>query len=52
MTATALKLCTAEEYLAMEVKSETCNEYRDRKIVPMLGGTSARSFLSEACTSY
>jgi Uma2 family endonuclease len=34
-----VKAYTTEEYLALEVESETRNEYRDGEIVPMTGGT-------------
>ena len=33
------KKYTAEEYLALEIKSDTRNEFRDGEIVPMAGGT-------------
>jgi Uma2 family endonuclease len=34
-----VKAYTTEEYLALEVESETRNEYRNGEIVPMTGGT-------------
>ncbi|KJH72763.1 Uma2 family endonuclease [Aliterella atlantica] len=45
MTATVIepKIYTAEEYLALEVESETRNEYRNGEIVPMTGGTPAHN---------
>lgn len=33
------KIYTADEYLALEVESQTRNEYRNGEIVPMTGGT-------------
>lgn len=41
MTFTAIepKIYTADQYLALEVESQTRNEYRDGEIVPMTGGT-------------
>ncbi|MBF2085800.1 Uma2 family endonuclease [Thermoleptolyngbya sp. C42_A2020_037] len=39
MAQTETKRYTAEEYLELEVASETRNEYRDGEIVPMTGGT-------------
>ncbi|QKD83496.1 Uma2 family endonuclease [Thermoleptolyngbya sichuanensis A183] len=39
MAQTETKRYTAEEYLELEVASETRNEYRDGEIVPMMGGT-------------
>jgi Uma2 family endonuclease len=37
-----------EEYLALEVESETRNEYRNGEIVPMTGGTPAHNKLASA----
>ncbi|MEO1144360.1 MAG: Uma2 family endonuclease [Cyanobacteria bacterium J06638_22] len=37
------KTYTAEEYLALEVESETRSEYRDGEIIPMTGGTPAHN---------
>lgn len=37
------KIYTADEYLALEVKSEVRNEYRNGEIVPMTGGTPAHN---------
>ncbi|MBD2329963.1 Uma2 family endonuclease [Alkalinema sp. FACHB-956] len=33
------KLCTPDEYLALELASETRSEYRNGAIIPMTGGT-------------
>jgi Uma2 family endonuclease len=38
-TVAEVKTYTTEEYLALEVESETRNEYRSGEIVPMTGGT-------------
>lgn len=47
MVATSLiKPCTPEEYLALEVKSDIRNEYRNGEIVPMTGGTPAHNEIS------
>jgi Uma2 family endonuclease len=35
----SLPTISPEEYLALEVESETRNEYRNGEIVPMTGGT-------------
>lgn len=40
---TESKTYTAEEYLALEVESETRSEYRDGEIIPMAGGTPAHN---------
>lgn len=48
MVATSVKRYTAEEYLALEVESETRNEYRNGEIVPMAGGTPDHNQLSSA----
>ncbi len=37
-----------EEYLALEIESETRNEYRNGEIVPMTGGTPAHNKLASA----
>lgn len=52
MTVTVIepKIYTAEEYLALEVESETRNEYRNGEIVPMTGGTPAHNELIRALT--
>jgi Uma2 family endonuclease len=39
LAVTEAKTYTADEYLALEVESETRNEYRGGEIVPMTGGT-------------
>ncbi len=41
IAATQPKQCTAEDYLAAEVQSDTRNEYRNGEIIPMTGGTPA-----------
>ena len=46
MVATSVKSYTAEEYLALEVKSDIRNEYRNGEIVPMTGGTPAHNEIS------
>lgn len=46
MVATSVKRYTAEEYLALEVESETRNEYRNGEIVPMAGGTPDHNEIS------
>ncbi|HIK43147.1 Uma2 family endonuclease [Thermoleptolyngbya sp. M55_K2018_002] len=40
------KRYTAEEYLELEVASETRNEYRDGEIIPMTGGTPEHNRIS------
>jgi Uma2 family endonuclease len=35
---TKKKIYTPEEYLELEIASETCSEYRNEEIVPMTGG--------------
>lgn len=49
-TATESKIYTVENYLAMEVESETRHEYRSGEIVPMTGGTPAHNELIRALT--
>jgi len=44
------KIYTADEYLALEVESETRNEYRNGEIVPMTGGTPTHNELIRALT--
>jgi Uma2 family endonuclease len=39
LAVTEVKTYTADEYLALEVESDTRNEYRGGEIVPMTGGT-------------
>jgi Uma2 family endonuclease len=39
LAVTKTKTYTADEYLDLEVESETRNEYRNGEIVPMTGGT-------------
>lgn len=39
---------TPEEYLALEVESDTRNEFRDGVIVPMAGGTPEHNMISSA----
>jgi Uma2 family endonuclease len=46
MAQTETKRYTAEEYLELEVASETRNEYRDGEIVPMTGGTPEHNRIS------
>lgn len=41
-----VKRYTAEEYLELEVASETRNEYRDGEIIPMTGGTPEHNRIS------
>jgi Uma2 family endonuclease len=41
-------IISPEEYLALEVESETRNEYRNGEIVPMTGGTPAHNKLASA----
>ena len=43
-----LKTYTAEEYLALEVESETRSEYRSGEIVPMTGGTPSHNKIISA----
>lgn len=52
MTFTAIepKIYTADQYLALEVESQTRNEYRDGEIVPMTGGTPTHNELIRALT--
>jgi Uma2 family endonuclease len=38
MTQTKERIYTAQEYLELEIASETRNEYRNGEIVPMIGG--------------
>ncbi len=45
---TEAKIYTAEEYLALEVESETRNEFRNGEIVPMTGGTPTHNELIRA----
>ena len=40
---TEKKIYTAEEYLELELASETRSEYRDGEIIPMTGGTPAHN---------
>lgn len=40
---TEKKIYTAEEYLALELASETRSEYRNGEIIPMTGGTPAHN---------
>jgi Uma2 family endonuclease len=40
------KIYSADEYLALEVASETRNEYRDGEIVPMAGGMPTHNKLN------
>ena len=42
------KAYTAEEYLALEVESDTRSEFRNGKIVPITGGTPDHNRLSSA----
>ncbi|WOB45098.1 Uma2 family endonuclease [Thermoleptolyngbya oregonensis NK1-22] len=46
MAQTETKRYTAEEYLELEVASETRNEYRDGEIIPMTGGTPEHNRIS------
>jgi Uma2 family endonuclease len=48
MTATQSKTYTAEEYLVLEVASQTRSEYRNGEIVPMTGGTPAHNKIISA----
>jgi Uma2 family endonuclease len=48
MTATQSKTYTAEEYLVIEVESQTRSEYRNGAIVPMTGGTPAHNKIISA----
>lgn len=41
-----VKRYTAEEYLELEVASETRNEYRDGEMIPMTGGTPEHNRIS------
>lgn len=41
-----VKRYTAEEYLELEVASETRNEYRDGEVIPMTGGTPEHNRIS------
>jgi Uma2 family endonuclease len=52
MTLTAIesKLYTAEEYFALEVESDTRNEFRNGEIVLMTGGTPDHNELIRALT--
>lgn len=43
---TEAKRYTAEEYLELEVASETRNEYRNGAIIPMIGGTPEHNRIS------
>lgn len=45
------KTYTAEEYLALEVVSDTRNEYRNGEIIPMTGGTPAHNAFAGAFNS-
>ena len=45
------KTYTADEYLALEVVSDTRNEYRNGEIVEMPGGTPAHNALTNALSS-
>jgi Uma2 family endonuclease len=45
IAATQPKQCTAADYLAAEVQSNTRNEYRNGEIIPMTGGTPAHNEL-------
>ncbi len=42
------KIYTAEDYLALEVKSDLRNEYRNGEIIPMAGGTPQHNKLASA----
>lgn len=46
--ATPSQKYTAEEYLALEVKSDTRNEYRNGEIIPMTGGTPEHNKIASA----
>jgi Uma2 family endonuclease len=48
-TQTQKKLSTPEEYLQLEEASEFKNEYRDREIVPMAGGTNNHNTIADNC---
>ncbi len=50
MTATIVsaQTCTAEEYLALEIASDTRSEFRNGEIIPMTGGTLTHNKLSGA----
>ncbi|MCX5934134.1 MAG: Uma2 family endonuclease, partial [Pseudanabaena sp. LacPavin_0818_WC45_MAG_42_6] len=39
VTQLAKKTYTVDEYLELEIASETRNEYRNGEIIPMTGGT-------------
>jgi Uma2 family endonuclease len=43
MVLAVAKIYTAEEYLALEVESETRHEFRNGEILPMAGGTPAHN---------
>jgi len=43
LTPSPTQTYTAEEYLALEVKSDIRSEYRDGDIIPMTGGTPAHN---------
>lgn len=43
-----LEICSAEDYLALEVQSDHRSEYRNGKIVPMTGGTPEHNKLASA----
>ncbi|MGF1567706.1 MAG: Uma2 family endonuclease [Nodosilinea sp.] len=43
LTSSPAKTYTADEYLALEVESDTRHEYRHGEIVPMTGGTPAHN---------
>ncbi|WP_272147301.1 Uma2 family endonuclease [Spirulina subsalsa] len=45
----AVKTYTAEEYLALEVKSETRNEYHNGEVLPMTGGTPNHNEINANC---
>ncbi len=50
VTTSDLKTYTVEEYLALEVESETHSEYRSGEIVSMTGGTPTHNELIRALT--
>jgi Uma2 family endonuclease len=39
------RIYTAEEYLELEIASETRNEYRNGEIIPMTGGVDCENRL-------
>ncbi len=50
-TVTRPTICTAEEYLDLEVESEIRNEYRHGEMIPMTGGTPNHNKLASALTA-